>query len=330
MFISAVMDPDALAGNCSWTTSYRDQAVEFLKGIKANGVIIVDKEEVLIEQLSLSIKDLPIKFGQQVNIIWEEILKNKHSRMVISSYSFDEDGLTVASIWRLAEMTRAEAVVTSDTHKDILLKSKSDERVNPIALGEYLGSSLDNRRRWYMEEVPPIDQLTVFEADNLIGKAIMYSRSLSFFDQYIAHDIPKYRLGIKRILDLWLKHGLFAQCPEASVELITCRPGHMTMTEARSSVMEKLVKPLASQFPFAIRALLRHNHAPHGHPRHLQTDNGILLFDRGFDLCVSSHSIKYKRCIVKLDNGSAKHLSELRAEASEVVEVQVREVASST
>ena len=82
MIVSAVIEPSV------FEKDYFDElsmvnALDFLKGIERNGLLIIDDEGKLQNSFIDKIQSLSIKYSQQLQILIEELLIKKKSKRVI-------------------------------------------------------------------------------------------------------------------------------------------------------------------------------------------------------------------------------------------------------
>ena len=331
MLISAVADPLAFEIHCFDTPGYRQQADLFLRGIISNGLLVVDSDANLQHQMINNIRKLSSKQGQSLSIRIEELLKNKRKR-IIRSHPFagvvrTSDLFELA--WSVFEKCEADALVSTE-NRLAQLKASGRTHSGIIPLSSYSESGLEDERNRYLVDLPPIDTLDFKDVEKLFFKVVKFSRWLRFYDKQIGkgQNTSNFREGIEYILELWQRDGHFAVRGDVDfVEIITCQkerilPGDSLHAytskrarnhEAYKKVVNSLLKPLRSRFPWRIDLKVKDEGDISFHARHLQAQAAIVFLDFGFDLFVPRSSPrKFKRNIIKIDNGSFNHLQEYR------------------
>ena len=81
MLVSAVLDPSALDAEY-FDDLYTIQAEDFLKGIRRNGLLIIDSDRRLQKAFVEQIESAPSKYGQRLPILAAELFKNGNKRIV--------------------------------------------------------------------------------------------------------------------------------------------------------------------------------------------------------------------------------------------------------
>lgn len=331
MIISAVIDPLAFESGCFELPDYRKEANLFLKGINTNGLLLVDPEANLQQQMINKIKNLPSKYSQDLLIRLEELLKNKRKKIIRShpSCGVIRTNDILELVWSVFEKCEADGLISNE---DRLAQLRANGRIHSgtIALYNYSESYLENERNRYLTDLPPIDTLDLKDVNKLFFQVVKFSRWLRFYDKQIGkgQNISNFCKGIEHILNLWERHGHFASRGDIDfVEIITCQCERIRQEEsnhakeskrirnleAYKKVVDSLLKPLKYRFPWRIELKIKDEGDISFHARHLQTQNAIILVDAGFDLFIPrSNPKKFKRNIIKIDNGSFQHLQEYR------------------
>ena len=331
MLMSAVVDPSAFDKEYFSIPGYREQAEMFFRGIRSNGVIIVDPEGRLKTGLFDAIDSLPTKFNQQLGILLAELSKKeKRKKKFISChpkiYMRPSKRSLSSMACHLKSACEIDSLIVSNR---MAVESAAKELTTGdgiVALEKYSSSEFERRRSYYMEDFPPIDQLSESDVTKAIVRSIKFTRWIRIYDRQIGtgNNTSHFRQGIEYILDLWRRHGHFASLSEGNVEIFTCQKEHPSIDDppsvqtnkaesnkkASQKVEFELLKPLKEKFPWQIELRVKEDSGRIFHARYLETQCVIVLFDRGFDLFGPGKA--FKRNIVKVDNGSFKHLRECR------------------
>ena len=306
MLVTAVVDPSAFESVYFDASDYGLHAEDFLKGILRNGILIVDSDNRIRDELLDRLRSVPIKYRQQLEGMLTHLIystkklikcspENQRQVRGVSSLdlaihlknSFCVDAL-IAS-WQSIEHLRAKRELTSD---DILL-------------AEYRDSPFEEQRRLY-DNLPGIDTLGRDEVDDLFIRAVKYTKWIRFYDKQIGKgtNTSNFRRGIDYILDLWHNHGHFAPKPSTSqrfcegIGIITCQGCDISDDDTEhekeskmernmaslAKVKDELIDPLRNKFPWPIKLILKEDQDDIFHSRYLETQHIIIKVDRGFDL----------------------------------------------
>ena len=115
MLISAVLDSSVFY-TTYFNATYGIQAENFLNGIEKNGLLIVDSENKLQDAIFEQVESLPTKYRQRLQILVEELFKNKRERVVqccISpNYTLSEDLLDLA--YYLKTVSEADVLIVGN------------------------------------------------------------------------------------------------------------------------------------------------------------------------------------------------------------------------
>ena len=144
MLISAVLDSSVFY-TTYFNATYGIQAEDFLNGIKKNGLLIVDSENKLQHAIFEQVESLPTKYRQRLQILVEELFKNKRERVVqccISpNYTLSEDLLDLA--YYLKTVSEADVlIVGNESVKTLKSGEKYTESIVPLS--EYHNSNFEN------------------------------------------------------------------------------------------------------------------------------------------------------------------------------------------
>lgn len=329
MLVSAVVDPSAFEAGY-FDELYTIQAVDFLKGIQRNGLLIVDSENRLRDVLVKQVVSLPIKPQQRLGFLIQELLLKKKSKRVIACLVSLNDTSSVSLLdlaYHLKTDTGVDALVVG---KESLETLKSDRRFNEriIPLSEYRDSNFEKDREVYETRVGPIDTLPKSEVEDMLIRSIRFAKWLRFYDAYIGtgSNTSRFRNGIEYILSLWYEHGFFAsQQGIGTVEIYTCSAERISKNEtdhAKTSKLERnrdnyqrvirnLIEPLKKKFPYwPVRFSVKDDPNYIFHARFLEAEHAIVQMDRGFDLFKPNG--EFQRNFFTLNMAGSSHLRECR------------------
>ena len=314
MLVSAVLDPSAFDAEY-FDALYTIQAVDFLKGIEKNGLLISDSENRLRDALVKQYKTLPSKPRGRLRILVEELLLKKRSRRIImchlsSSNISSMDLLDLA--YNLKADTEVDALIVGNKNLETL---KFDQRFNDgiVPLSEYRDSDFEKDRQRYESRIGPIDTLPESEVEDIVIRSVRFTKWLRFYDPYIGrgNNTRDFREGIEYILSLWYEHGLFAsQQGTGGVEIFTCSDRHIQVREQHRRIVQELTTPLQQRFPWPVNFLIKNDPNCIFHARYLETQHAIIRIDRGFDLFKQNG--EFRRNFFTLNMAESFHLRECR------------------
>ena len=331
MLVSAVLDPSAFDTEYfNENELYTIQAVDFLKGIEKNGLLIVDSENRLRDEIVKQYKALPSKPRERLRILVEELLLKKRSRRIIACHlsSSNIPSMNLLDLaYNLKADTKVDALIVG---KESLETLKSDRRFNEsiIPLSEYRDSDFEKNREMYETRVGPIDTLPKSEVEDILIRSIRFAKWLRFYDAYIGtgSNTSRFRKGIEYILSLWYEHGFFAsQRGIGSVEIYTCSAERILESEtdhAKTSKLERnrdnyqrvirnLIEPLKEKFPYwSVRFSIKDDPDYIFHARFLEAEHTIIQVDRGFDLFRPNGG--FQRNFFTLNMAGSSHLRDCR------------------
>ena len=204
MLMSAVLDPSAFDAE-DFNDLYRIQAEDFLRGIWRNGVLIVDSERKLQEELYKKAASFPIK-SNRLRTLLTDLLKEKSKRVAVPSVlpsnvsSTDLLDLTC----HLKRDTEPDGLIVGSENFE-KLRFDPEHRHGIVPLSEYRDSNFEKLREKYFDGLEPIDMLSESEVRDVIRRSVRFSKWLRFYDAYIGSgdNTSHFRKGIEYILSLF-------------------------------------------------------------------------------------------------------------------------------
>lgn len=316
MLVSAVVNPSAFDARY-FDELYAIHAVDFLKGIQRNGLLIVDTENRLRDSLVTRVKTIPIKYRQRLQILAEELFLKKRSKRIIMCLATPNNtssGDLLDLAYRLKTDAEADALVVGNKGLEKLISDrKFGEGIVPLS--EYRDSDFETNRQRYENPVGPIDTLPKLEVEDILIRSVRFAKWLRFYDPYIGRgdNTDAFREGIEYILSLWSEHGFFtSQQGTGSVEIFTCKGRNVHLQHQR--IVEKLAKPLEKRFPWQVKYLIKVDRISSDerifHARYLEAQHAIIRIDKGFDLFKQNGD--FRRNLLTLNMAESSHLKEYR------------------
>ena len=332
MLVSAVLDPYVLDFDDAYFDDlYMINAEDLLKGIKKNGVLLVDSGKKLQNALRDRIKSqaFPMKYQKRLQILVEELLKNRKRRIVECPVSPNStsSGNLLGIACDLKTDTEADGLIVGNKNFEALkFNPKYSDGIVPLS--EYRDSDFEKERQRYCDGFGPIDMLSRSEVDEIVIRSIRFTKWLWFYDRYIAiaDNTSDFLNGIKYILSLWRDHGFFASRQGmGEVVIFTCAE-HIRDDEedhakesklARSQenyrkVKQELMGWLKREAPqwWQVKIFVKDDPNHIFHARYLETQHAIIRIDRGFDLFNQENG--FQRNFFTLNMAESSHLRECR------------------
>ena len=330
MLVSAVPDPSAFDIS-NFDDAYREYAEDFLSGIKKNGVLIVDRGKRILHVIINDIRSDPNRYGKRLVTKFEEILKNKKRRIVM--FGVSQDSASLKDLLELSYHLKTEADTDAlIVGEDSLQKLKSQQKIDAsiIPLSDYRNSDFEKNRDNYLNNWGEIDKLTKHAVDDLIIRAVQFSKRLRFYDPYIGsgNNISNFRKGIDYILTLWKDNCKFSiQQGANEIEIYTCcatqilahDKNHVKRSKLSQNksgyqtVIRGLVEPLEKKYPQCeLKLYVKNDPNPNRifHARYLEAQQAIIRIDKGFDLFKQDGTFRRNFLTLNMTEGS--HLRECR------------------
>lgn len=327
MLMFAVLDPLAFEKDNFDNPAYSLQIKIFLNGVLSNGVLILDPNSRLRQEIMSLIVFVPIKYRQEVNILLEEIfIKNKkkkticcHQKAFSNRNTSDLREITVA----IKDHCNLDAIITNEKGK-LYLATKGMPISDVVTLESYDESNFEKKRKRFFGEMPSVDSLPVEEFNEVIIRVVKFARWIRFFDPYIGRgtNVQSFYKGIEYILSLWKDSSYFISQDKILVEIISSdsidddRRPIEAIKNGYEIVKSQLLEKLKRKFPdFKIELIIKDDTKTRiMHARYLQTQISNIQFDPGFDIFsnLNNSDKELRRLLVKIDNGGSEHLKECR------------------
>ncbi len=318
MMMTAVVLPDAFAATHFAEPGYHLNTEMFLRGIDSNGLILIDAEERLYNELCDAVEPLAgLGKGKNTHALFEELLKKRRQkvlRFVKTSCPIEGSPSTATVATQVVGHCGADALLVDPVSHPILASGVPPVTV-VIPVTDYHNSPFESERRRCTERLPPVDQMTSDKFDDLIQRCTRYSRWLRLYDKQIGKgtNLSHFHRGIARILRLWVNAAHFPK-RELHVEIFTVADDSSYAVYppavAHSRATSDLVEPLATELGLRIDLHFKRDEKGISHARHLQTQCVAILFEAGFDFVNEDGTLR--RNFIKIDGGCLEHLQEYR------------------
>ena len=179
MGVSAVLDPFAF-DEAYFNKTHRIDAEDFLKSIEKDGLLIVDSENELQNAIFEQVESLPTKYGQQLQILVEELFKNKKERVVecciLSNYTSPENLLGLA--YHVKTVSEADTLIVGSENLEILkVRQGYSEGIFPLS--EYNDSYFEKERQRYYGELGSTNVPSESEIEDTIIHSAQFNNWLA-------------------------------------------------------------------------------------------------------------------------------------------------------
>lgn len=290
----------------------------FLRGIDTNGLILVDAEERLYEQMCDQVERLATHGkGKTTHALFEELLKKRRQKIIRfvkteCSFNSNRQPFDVASC--IATTCKVDSLLTDSANQSQLAAATSNS-VPVISISEYISSNVEAERRRCVESLPSLDQMAAGQFDRLIVGATRFSRWLRIYDKQVGKggSLNRFRRGIEKILQLWVDNAHFSR-NQLSVDLYTVvdesQYKQFDPPVAYHRVKGDLVEPLQQHFGIPIKLSVKRDPDSKCHPRHMQTQSLAIMFEKGFDILDDNGS--FCRSFMTVGGDFSGHLQEFR------------------
>jgi len=318
MVISTILDPTVFDTQYFSSELHRREVELYLKAIQENGLIIVDPNDMIRSELLSRAERLGVVSGQQIQIRLAEIAKSKKKLIpCVPGNCFNLNSVPIHElVYNIVTRTEVDvAIISNNTMNALLNHHVRDTRL--IGITEYSCSTVEEKRRKFIADLPPIDEMRHADVEDLFLRIVRYSKTLKIYDKQIGQckNLNNFLRSISFILDLWVNGGYF---DNKILEIITLQKREIECDEnqkAHRLLVNSILCPLREKYKkYQIRIDLRVKKArpPQYHPqtfhaRYLQSDYAIVLLERGFDFLKKGG--EFHSCSLVLKNADSNHLS---------------------
>jgi len=346
MIIAIVIDPEAF-NKGKFTEPHSDNALVLLRGLGENALMLVDSNKIMAYKFEENINRLPDKLIRETRIELEEILKNRKG-CIVPCLDFNTthgpDFITLyKNIKKSVKNQQLDAIIAGDNAQKKLCSAGISDN-NVIPLKSYTKSNVEKKRRNYFKFSKPLDNISPDKAKELISRTLGYTKNLSFFDKYIGalklktgelkieeklskKHIRKWFGGISYILTLWESNCHFEKVNN-TIEIFTGelffynsnnenwsvfnQRYEKIRSEAKAFIDKHLINALYDKFPWCDKIKLYIKRDPKNifRDRHLQTDNIIINYSKGFDFLKKNGG--FKRIYLSVKPDAAPDLQDIR------------------
>lgn len=318
MLLSTVVLPESFSASHFADPTYHLNMEVFLRGIDSNGLILIDAEDRLYQQMCDHVEALANHAkGKTTHALFEELLKKRRQKIIRfvkteCSFTSNRQPSDVAAC--VATTCKVDSLLT-DSANQSQLAAATGGAVQVISVSDYIGSHIESERRRCVESLPSLDMMVAGQFDKLIVSATRFSRWLRFYDKQIGKGtgLSRFRRGIEKISQLWVNAAHFP-IDQLSVDVYTVvdesQYKQFEPSVAYHRVKGDLIESLQQQFGIPFRLSVKRDADSRCHPRHLQTQSLAIMFEKGFDILDDNGA--FCRSFMTAGGDFSGHLQEFR------------------
>jgi len=320
MIVSAVADPTVFGPKGVHDKLTKREAIAFLQSILDNGVLIDEPTRGLLRQAAIEALKLSTKLGQDIQLLLGEILK-QHKKFVVlcdkQSWKNASPATLSAQCGFLANHLAADAVLTTSQNQQAISQIVTNSEV--ILVEDCSDSQFQITRRRLMRVESPLDELTIPEIEELVGRASKYCCVLRFYDfRMIGSEkhATRYLEGIQFFVAIWEKHCVVGDPASRKVELYTVGEcislgGFLSGTEADQRLEQLIQNPLNAAISAQVARFVKKDNEPKVfHQRGFVAKKRAFTIDPGFDAVRANGPVK--RCLLTCCLAAEKHFEDCR------------------
>ena len=337
MIITIIVEPKTFLLKNSSKQNCQN-ALILVRALANNALMLIDTNDVIVNQIRKNIKESSDKCIRKVTKELIQVLKKNKCTVPYLNFAPDLERDSISLYKEIEKCTNKQfldGIVINDNSQKHLEGAKiTDNEIIPLK--DYISSDIEEKRYNYAKFSETLDKIHPDKAKELISRCLWHTKKLSFFDKYIgalklkdgaidpnksSNHLQKWLDGLSYILQLWHENDCFKKDMKTidiyTGELFLRRSKNENWTElnkrhenirheAKEFINERLIVPLKGKFPWCNNINLHVKRDPKNifRDRHLQTDNIILNFSKGFDLFYKS-SFRCSYLSIKPDAASS-------------------------
>lgn len=321
MIVSAVADPSAFGPQGISDELSKREAIAFLNGIIANGVLLDGPTMELLRQALGEVSQLSTNMGQQIELLLVEIRK-QHKKFVVTCDQTRWERNTTSTIPQkcsaLAATLKADVIVTQPTHLTAVQMAVG-AAVEVCLLRDASQSKYEASRIRLLQIHKPLDELSPAEVEEFVGRAFKYAPTIRFFGYRMIGSVKrtaKYVVGIQYFVSIWERWCVIGDAGSRQVELYTIgntttQSGFLSGAAADTLLATRIQTPLSSAVKATVLRFVKEDRDPAiFHARGFEACHRAFTIDPGFDAIGVNGAIR--RCLLKADLAAESHFADCR------------------
>ena len=321
MIVSAVADPTAFGPSGITDELAKREAIAFLNGIIANGVLLDEPTKELLRLAIEQGSQLGTNMGQRIQLLLVEILK-QHKKYVVTCDETRWKQHATSTIPEkcvaVAATLKADVIVTQPTHLTVIQTAMS-ATVEVCLLKDTSQSNYEASRIRLIQIPKPLDELSPAEVEEFVGRALKYATTIRFFDYRMIGSVKRtanYLAGIQFFTILWEKCCVIGDADTRQIELYTVgntttQSGYLNGTDADALLKQHIEDPLSVSTRARVLRFVKEDRLPAiFHARGFEARQRAYTLDPGFDAMGVKGAIR--RCLLKPDLAAESHFADCR------------------
>lgn len=321
MIVSAVADPTAFGPSGIVDELAKREAIAFLKGIIANGVLLDGPTKDLLRLALSEVSKLSTKMGQRIELLLVEISK-QHKKFVVTCdqprWHRETTNTITDKCLALAAILKADVVVTQSENVAVV-KAAVGTSTEVCLLSNCSESNFEALRGRIVQIQKPMDELSPAEVEEFVGRALKFASTVRFFDYRMIgsrNRTSKYVAGIKFFVAIWEKWCVVGEAGSRQIELYTVgntttQNGYLDGAAADGLLASHIQGPLCSATRANVMRFVKEDRDPAiFHARGFEARQRAFTIDPGFDAVGDGGAIR--RCLLKSDLAAESHFADCR------------------
>lgn len=321
MIVSAVADPTVFGPSGVTDELSKREAIAFLIGIIANGVLLDDPSKELLRFAITEVSQLSTNMGQRIQLLLLEI-KKQHKKFVVtcgqSCWQLPPTASIPEKCAAIAVALKADIIFTQPSNLPAV-QALTSAATEVCLLTDASQSSYESLRNRLLQIHKPLDELTRPEVEEFVGRAVKYAAIIRFFDYRIIGSpkrTPKYVAGIQFFITIWDRWCVVGDAASRRIEVYTVgntitQNGFLGGAAADALLASNIQTPLSATTSATVDRFVKEDREPAiFHARGFEARNRAFTIDPGFDAVAANGAIR--RCLLKSDLAAESHFADCR------------------
>lgn len=276
---------------------HENQLSHLLRGLHHNGMLIVDKHNILTQPLRAA---NAIRQNATLSALLTELVQDCAAQVSTAS-----NLAPIAAIRDISERHLPDLVV-SNAEPPHGAFGRAAGRIQK--LDDYHNSSAESNRCDWAAGVGPIQSIE--KLSEILRRVLRHARGVRLYDAYFASENGqgKRRRSLQLIFQNWFQECVYPQA-ERWLEIYCAQESTSAVGIAR---LKSELETLQREFPIRFDVKVVHNTNAQLHARHIQTSpHFILVADPGLDFFNSDDTLRH--ILLKPARGDKEHLRQVRS-----------------
>jgi hypothetical protein len=316
-----VADPTAFGPDGITDELSKREAIAFLRGIISNGVLLDEPTKELLRLAISEVSQLGTKMGQHILLLLVEIQK-QHKKFVVTCdrtrWQQQPTSTIPEKCSALAVILKADVVVTQPTNL-ASVQTATGAAAEVCLLADASQSKYEASRNRLMQIHKPLDELSLTEVEEFVGRAVKYASTIRFFDFRMIGSpkrTTKFVAGMQFFITIWDRWCVAGEPASRRVEIYTlCNTttlnGFISGADADALLASNIQAPLNAATLATVDRFVKEDRQPAiFHARGFEARLRAFTIDPGFDAVDAGGAIR--RCLLKADLAAESHFADCR------------------